>query len=128
MAVAVAAALAAHTTHPAGREFLRETLTFIPESTTRRKIQLAMEIPADQFQVAAQKLGTGRAVSAQDTVPFCLWNAAYHLEDFAEALWWTVRGLGDRDTTCAIVGGIVALSAPEIPAAWLKRREGLPVW
>jgi ADP-ribosylglycohydrolase len=43
-----------------------------------------------------------------------------------EALWWTARGMGDCDTTCAIVGGIVALSAPEIPAAWLRQREALP--
>jgi ADP-ribosylglycohydrolase len=71
------------------------------------------------------RLGTGNEVSAQDTVPFCLWSAAYHLENFEDALWWTARGLGDCDTTCAIVGGIVALSAPEIPALWLERREPL---
>ena len=28
-----------------------------------------------------------------------------------DALWLTVSGLGDRDTTCAIVGSIVVLSA-----------------
>jgi ADP-ribosylglycohydrolase len=35
--------------------------------------------------------------------------------------------LGDRDTTCAIVGGIVALSAgrESIPPAWLAARESL---
>lgn len=126
VAVAVAAALAAQAARPTGNEFLSETLKFVPESITRRQIQLTMEIPAEQLQEAAQKLGTGRAVSAQDTVPFCLWSAAHHLEGFREALWWTAKGLGDRDTTCAIVGGIVALSAPEIPAAWLKRRERLP--
>lgn len=27
--------------------------------------------------------------------------------DYEAALWLTVSGLGDRDTTCAIVGGIV---------------------
>jgi len=36
-----------------------------------------------------------------------------------------VAGLGDRDTTCAIVGGIVALIA-EIPEIWLDRCEPLP--
>ena len=30
------------------------------------------------------------------------------------------------DTTCPIVGGIVALSAGTIPADWLERREALP--
>jgi hypothetical protein len=30
------------------------------------------------------------------------------------------------DTTCAIVGGIVALSSRHVPADWLARREPLP--
>ena len=41
------------------------------------------------------------------------------------AHWIAAKGLGDVDTTCAIVGGIVALSAPEISESWLKRREPL---
>ena len=46
-----------------------------------------------------------------------------------EALWSTGAGMGDRDTTCAIVGGIVALSAGRepIPRAWLSAREPLDV-
>jgi hypothetical protein len=35
--------------------------------------------------------------------------------------------MGDCDTTCAIVGGIVALSAAEIPDTLLGRREALPI-
>jgi len=54
------------------------------------------------------------------------WCAACHFNNYEEALWITVKGLGDRDSICAIVGGIVALSAPEIPAPWLERREPLP--
>jgi ADP-ribosylglycohydrolase len=44
-------------------------------------------------------------------------------------MWSTVSGLGDRDTTCAIVGGIVALSAgrESIPEAWLKAREPIQI-
>ena len=74
---------------------------------------------------AASALGTGVRVSAQDTVPFCLWAAALHLNDYVEAMWATVTGLGDRDTTCAIVGGIVALSAgvESIPPSWVASRE-----
>jgi len=126
MAVAVAAALAANTPHPSGRELLRETLAFTPESITRQRIQLAMDIPADQFHEAIRELGTGSNVTAQDTVPFCIWSAAYHLDNFEEALWWTAKGMGDCDTTCAIVGGIVALSVRQVPSAWFKRRERLP--
>ena len=125
MAVAAAAAIAASPTPPVGREFLQATLAFIPAGVTRRKVELAMNLPGDQLADAIEQLGTGKEVSAQDTVPFCLWSAAYHLDSFEEALWWTAGGVGDCDTTCAIVGGIVALSAREIPALWLERRESI---
>jgi ADP-ribosylglycohydrolase len=51
--------------------------------------------------------------------------AAHHGFDFETALWTTVAGGGDRDTTCAIVGSIVGLSA-DIPETWLRAREPLP--
>jgi len=126
MAVAVAAAMAAVPNHSGGRDFLRQTLLYVPHGETRTGIETALGIAGDSRDEAVSRLGTGRRISAQDTVPFCLWSAAYHLEDFADALWWTVAGLGDRDTTCAIVGGIVSLSAGLIPAAWGERREPLP--
>jgi hypothetical protein len=42
-------------------------------------------------------------------------------------LWTTVSGLGDRDTTCAMVGGIVALAVGHagIPRAFVEAREPL---
>jgi ADP-ribosylglycohydrolase len=127
IAVAVAAGLAASKPHPVGREFLQAVLAYVPDGMTKTRLQSAIHIPADALDAAIQQLGTGSEVTAQDTVPFCLWSAAYRLESFEEALWWTAMGLGDCDTTCAIVGGIVALSAAEIPALWLQRREPLPV-
>lgn len=125
MAVAAAASIAASPAPPTGREFLQAVIEFVPDGLTRQRIGLAMHLSADKLAEAIQQLGTGNEVSAQDTVPFCLWSAAYHLDNFEEALWWTARGMGDCDTTCAIVGGIVALSARAIPATWLKRRESL---
>ena len=125
IAVAVAAAMAANEPYPMGQGFLKEILPYVPESITKERIEKAVHIPAGELHDAIQHLGTGSEVTAQDTVPFCLWSAAYHLEDFEDALWWTAKGRGDCDTTCAIVGGIVALSALEIPALWLKRREPL---
>jgi len=124
-AVAVAAAIAANRPYPKGNDFLRAVIPYVPEGITKTRIELAIQIPSDALIDAMRKLGTGEKVSAQDTVPFCLWSAAHHLENFQEALWWTVKGLGDCDTTCAIVGGIVALSAEEIPEMWLQRREPL---
>jgi ADP-ribosylglycohydrolase len=57
-----------------------------------------------------------------------MWSAAQHLDNYEEALWLTVSGLGDRDTICAIVGEIVSFhtGVEGIPAAWRRAREPLP--
>ena len=59
-------------------------------------------------------------------MPYCVWVALQHRSSLEEALWQTVSGLGDRDTTCAIVGGMLAASVPEstIPREWLAFRAG----
>jgi ADP-ribosylglycohydrolase len=69
-------------------------------------------------------------ISAPDTVPFTLWCVARHMDNFEAAMWTTVSGLGDRDTTCAIVGGIVALYVGDkgIPQEWQQARESLTEW
>ena len=126
MAVAVAASLAASFPRPSGREFIDEVLRHAPAGITRQRLLLAREIPAGEHLTAVKTLGTGYEVTAQDTVPFCVWVAAHHLDSYEEALWLTARGRGDCDTTCAIVGGIVSLSA-DLPPAWLERREPLPL-
>lgn len=126
VAVAVAAALAAGSSCPAGGDFIEAVAGHVPEGATRQGLLRALEIPPGALTLAARLLGTGSQVTAQDTVPFCVWIAAHHHDSFEDALWQTARGLGDRDTTCAIVGGIVSLSAPGIPAEWLRRREPLP--
>lgn len=127
IAVAVAASLVAHRPHPSGEELLEAILSYVPEGMTREGIRVARQISSDSLFDAVQLLGTGSEVTAQDTVPFCLWSAAHHLDDYEAALWWTAQGMGECDTTCAIVGGIVALSASRIPPLWLQRREPLPL-
>ncbi|MDB5312622.1 MAG: crystallin [Gemmataceae bacterium] len=79
------------------------------------------------IEAATRLLGNGSRISCQDTVPFCLWVAARHLDDYQTAIVETIRGGGDIDTNAAIVGGIVALAAgPEsIPDCWLEDREAL---
>jgi ADP-ribosylglycohydrolase len=126
MAVAAAAALAADHHDLAGRDLIQEALRHVPAGETRNRIAASTDIAAEAFDEAVRVLGTGCEVSAQDTVPFCLWCAAHCLRDFEQAMWRTVAGMGDRDTTCAIVGGIVALSARAVPAAWIACREPLP--
>jgi ADP-ribosylglycohydrolase len=111
-------------------EFFREALRLTPESKVRRGIlvasQTSPEIPVAEV---AKALGNGSLVTAPDTVPFCMWMAAHHLDNFVEALARTICVGGDCDTNAAIVGGIVGLSAGRkaIPADWLRARESIPV-
>ncbi len=79
---------------------------------------------------AAEELGCGARAMARDTVPFALWVAARHLDDYPAAIAACVSAGGDVDTTCAIAGGVVAAytGLPGIPAAWLAAREPLPTW
>ena len=81
----------------------------------------------EEVAAAAENLGTGWAVSAQDTVPFCIWMVSRYPRLYEAALWLTATVSGDRDTTCAIVGGIVASGQHEIPAEWTDRREPVSV-
>jgi ADP-ribosylglycohydrolase len=111
----------------------RELLEFVCEhlspGDTRAGLRRALDVPFSRSPaVIAQMLGSGEKVISQDTVPFSLWCAARHLDNYSSALWSTVSGLGDRDTTCAIVGGIVALAVGQegIPEDWLASREALP--
>lgn len=56
-------------------------------------------------------------------------RAAHASGDFEQTLWRTVNALGDRDTTCAIVGGIVVLRSGHdgIPLHWIESREALAI-
>jgi len=105
-------------------------LEHIPQTETFHSLKMALEVSLELSpRTAASILGNGTGVISSDTVPFCLWCAARHANSYTDALWTTVSGLGDRDTTCAIVGGIVALSAgrESIPSEWLKARESITV-
>ncbi|MEV6507559.1 ADP-ribosylglycohydrolase family protein [Streptomyces sp. NPDC051642] len=134
IAVAVAAAMAAT---GAGQqaapraEFLREVASHVPESDVRSGLLVAANFSErTSVRHAASVLGSGTLISAPDTVPFALWSAAGQLDDLAEALWQTVAGWGDRDTTCAIAGGVVAARTGTggIPSAWWEAREAIPDW
>jgi len=130
IAIAVAAALV-HGAQPgalAGEDLLAAVVAHTPEGPTREGLRVAAQFGvARPVAAAADLLGTGRNVIASDTVPFCVWVAARNLDRFEHAMWETVSGLGDRDTTCAIVGGILAgCTGRALPQGWLERREPLP--
>jgi ADP-ribosylglycohydrolase len=121
-----------------------------PQSEVRRGIEKAATLTFDfatepnprlfghgsavqQFDVSMEPvvrlLGNGSRISCQDTVPFCLWVAANHLDDYETAIVRTIRAGGDIDTNCAIVGGIVSLAVGRkgIPKDWLADREELVI-
>lgn len=134
IAVAVAAGFASNlyrSSLPTRQEFLDQILAYIPEGEVYSKVRRARDIAQTTPTLAAGAiLGNGTQMSAADTVPFALWCAAQYLNDYTEALWESVSVLGDRDTTCAIVGSIVVLCAgiESIPSQWLQLREPLPEW
>jgi ADP-ribosylglycohydrolase len=120
----------AHT--PAGlvRDGIEKAAAFKFDLTAEPAVRLvdhgAATIPFDtSMEPVVRALGNGSNISCQDTVPFCVWVAARHLDDYQAAIVNTVRGGGDIDTTAAIVGGIVALAVGRdgIPADWLAERE-----
>jgi ADP-ribosylglycohydrolase len=129
IAAAVAAAWVArgNTKELTAPELLDVAIEYTPESATRAGLVEARALDlTSPVQKAAKLLGNGSRVIAQDTVPFALWCAARHIDDYKEALWSTVEAGGDRDTNCAIVGGIVATASP-IPKHWLAARGPLPM-
>lgn len=139
IAGAVAVALAAgeafrcrgQSRRPSHGDFLEAIVSRLPHSEVRSKLvraQAMESVQSLQFPVAV--LGNGTDMSAQDTVPFALWCCAQSLDNYSNALWLAVAALGDRDTICAIVGGVVSCytGAAGIPPEWRVLREALPTW
>jgi ADP-ribosylglycohydrolase len=131
IAVALGAAFAWRTRSeapPTLEEFLEAVQAITPDSAVRTGIKKAIQL-GDRATVeeAAAALGNGWEITAMDTVPFVLWCAGRWVPDYEEAMWQTVSAGGDKDTTCAMVGGIVALRTglDGIPKDWRRRREAL---
>lgn len=131
IAVALAAAFAWRTRNQDGLDasaLLQWVHERTPNGLVRDGLAKALDLaPGSTVGFASSVLGNGAYISAQDTVPFCLWVASRWTGDYREAFWRTVEALGDRDTTCAIVGGIVAsrVGREGIPDEWLRAREPL---
>jgi ADP-ribosylglycohydrolase len=110
------------------KDLFELVLAATPSGPTRAMVEKVsgLALDADPLSVVLE-VGAGWHVLCSDTVPFCLWVCARHLGDFAEALWTTVSVPGDRDTNCAIVGGVLAAmtGVEGIPSEWLAAREPL---
>ncbi|MEV2226894.1 ADP-ribosylglycohydrolase family protein [Nocardia vinacea] len=139
VAVALAAAQAAHArrngTRPTPTEFITSVLDRLDDGDTTRLIRRARTLLRASAAEAANELGNGSRVTAQNTVPFTMWVAATYLHDYPTAITTCIAADGDIDTTSAIVGGIVATYTSNhtgpivgIPQTWLTAREALPHW
>ncbi|MGC4807288.1 ADP-ribosylglycohydrolase family protein [Micromonospora sp. DT233] len=138
VAVAVAAALAARARldgdrPPPARLLAAVAAALDPGGEVHQGVRRAGGLLGRPVPVAADALGNGSRVTAQDTVPFTLWVAATFLDDYPAAIRACVEAGGDVDTTAAIVGAVVAahagVAAPGgVPADWLAAREPLPDW
>ncbi|MBM7773272.1 ADP-ribosylglycohydrolase [Actinokineospora baliensis] len=131
IAVAVAAALAANREPLAPRDFLDTVLQLTPPGRVQHGMWAARGLAhVPSAEIAMRQLGNGRHTSAWDTVPYALWAAARNLGDYEQAIWTTASTGGDVDTTCAIVGGVVAahLGRAGLPTAWRAACEPLPDW
>jgi ADP-ribosylglycohydrolase len=116
---------------PSRQAFIDMILPHVPDTLVSEKLRHTRNLaPHASLMLAVSALGNGSAISAQDTVPFVLWAAGEYLDNYEEALWQTATALGDVDTTCAMVGGIVAMytGVEGIPAEWIQAREPLPEW
>ena len=113
---------------PSAAEIIEKVFYETPESDTKYAIRKALQIPkSSNIDFAISVLGNGSRIIAQDTVPLAIWSIAHYKDNYEEALWKTVSALGDRDTTCAIVGSAVALNTgiEGIPPHWLKSTESV---
>jgi ADP-ribosylglycohydrolase len=130
VAVAVAAAEAwRQRGQTAPERLLAAVVARTPAGVTRDGLVRALGLPAETTVAeAATLLGNGSRATAPDTVPFALWCAERHRDDYPAALWAAVAAGGDVDTIAAIMGGVVAVTAGRtIPQTWLAAREPLDV-
>lgn len=107
-------------------EFIDKILNELPDCDTKSKISKSKDVSYNyQIETVKSILGNGINMTAQDTVPFAIWCTAYNLENFEEGLWKAVSILGDRDTICAMVGGMSIMSSSEknIPDTWVTLVE-----
>jgi ADP-ribosylglycohydrolase len=106
--------------------FVDTILLHLPTCDTKIKIAKTKNVmPNYHIETIKTMLGNGTQMLVQDTVPFVIWCAGHYLYDFESALWKAVSILGDRDTICAMVGGITIMSSnsDKIPENWVNLVE-----
>lgn len=128
-AIALAAAFAVHEklgiTTFIQEEFIQKIQNELEDSDMKSKLNKVLYLDGNpSIELLVKTLGNGINMTAQDTVPIVIWMLSRYRNHFEECLWNTVSALGDRDTTCAMAGGISILCCDEntIPD-WTKNVE-----
>lgn len=126
IAVAIAASIVADQQTDPKANFAT-VIDHLDDTVVRAMIKKdALLSPDASVDEAVALLGSGDALLAWDTVPFTLWVALHLLDSFETAIWKCVEGKGDRDTTSAIVGGILAAGGAMPPDEWVEATESIP--
>ncbi|MDI9310016.1 MAG: ADP-ribosylglycohydrolase family protein [Limnohabitans sp.] len=108
------------------QDFLTQVYDVLSDSDLKSKVKKAIVMEGEfSIETLVYALGNGTKMTAQDTVPIALWLASRYLNDFESCMWKSVSALGDRDTICAMSGGITVMSASEesVPAIWKDNVE-----
>lgn len=96
------------------QEFTQKIQNELDDSDTKSKLNKALYLDGNpSIELLVKTLGNGIKMTAQDTVPIVIWMLSRYRNNFEECLWNTVSALGDRDTTCAMAGGISILCCDE---------------
>jgi ADP-ribosylglycohydrolase len=112
-----------------GRSVIDAAIAFAPEGSTRQGLLQACSLwRCDDVATVIGRLGNGSRALSRDTVPFALWCAAKHVDDYRSALWCAASGFGDLRSNCAIAGGVMAMAVGRdgLPGMWVHAVEGLP--
>lgn len=96
------------------QDFIQKIQEELDDSDMKSKLNKALYLDGNpSVELLVRTLGNGIKMTAQDTVPMVIWMLSRYRNNFEECLWNTVSALGDRDTTCAMAGGVSILCCDE---------------
>ncbi|WP_144281308.1 ADP-ribosylglycohydrolase family protein [Chryseobacterium echinoideorum] len=96
------------------QEFIQKIQDELNDSDMKSKLNKALYLEGNpSIELLVKTLGSGIKMTAQDTVPIVIWMLSRYRNHFEECLWNTVSALGDRDTNCAMAGGVSILCCNE---------------
>ncbi|PTT29942.1 crystallin J1 [Chryseobacterium sp. HMWF028] len=107
------------------QDFIQKIQNELNDSDMKSKLNKSLYLDGNpSIELLIRTLGNGIKMTAQDTVPLVIWMLSRYRNNFEQCLWNTVSALGDRDTTCAMAGGVSILCCNEntVPD-WTKNVE-----